>query len=135
MGRLYLSSCALAQKSFPIWFEIVQDCVLLKSLTSASGLTREEVEEDPYLVNKRSQLVIEAASRLAEARMITFDKQNGTFMITDLGRIAAKYYIKYASIEKFNKAFRSKMTEADVLAMLSTSTEVCTITSTLPTSD
>ncbi|KAI0960008.1 hypothetical protein AcW1_004658 [Taiwanofungus camphoratus] len=87
------------------------------------GLTREEVEEDPYLVNKRSQLVIEAASRLAEARMITFDKQNGTFMITDLGRIAAKYYIKYASIEKFNKAFRSKMTEADVLAMLSTSTE------------
>ena len=48
----------------------------------------------------------------------------GTLAITDLGRIAAKYYIRAATIEKFNQQFRPKMGEADVFAMLSSSTEV-----------
>ena len=56
--------------------------------------------------------------------MITFDGMNGSFTILDLGRIAAKYYIRHASIEIFNKEFRPKMTEADVLRVLCLSTEV-----------
>lgn len=56
--------------------------------------------------------------------MITYDRQHGNFQITDLGRIAAKYYIRHTSIEIFNEEFRPKMSEADVLAMLSMSTEV-----------
>lgn len=80
--------------------------------------------EDPYLGAKRNQLVVEAATRLANARMITFDRMSGGFTILDLGRIAAKYYIRHASIEIFNQEFRLKMTEADVLKMLCMSTEV-----------
>ncbi|KAH9940596.1 Sec63-domain-containing protein [Amylocystis lapponica] len=87
------------------------------------GLSREQVADDPHLFAKRNQLVGEAASRLAEACMITFDIPSGNFAITDLGRIAAKYYIRHASIEIFNKEFRERMTEADVLRMLSMSTE------------
>ncbi|KAI0082569.1 Sec63-domain-containing protein [Panus rudis PR-1116 ss-1] len=87
------------------------------------GLIRDQVADDPHLVAKRNQLVVEAATRLSEARMIAFDRVAGTFTITDLGRIAAKYYIRHASIEIFNKEFRPKMSEADVLAMLSMSTE------------
>jgi antiviral helicase SLH1 len=60
--------------------------------------------------------------------MIIYDRNSGTFTITELGRIAAKYYIRYTSIEIFNKEFRPKMTEADVLAMLSMSTEVSNFT-------
>jgi antiviral helicase SLH1 len=56
--------------------------------------------------------------------MINYTQTTGTFSTTDLGRIAARYYIRYASIEVFNKVFKRKMTEADVLAMLSMSTEV-----------
>lgn len=59
--------------------------------------------------------------------MINFEERTGNFIITDLGRIAAKYYIRHASIEIFNEEFRPKMTEADVLAMLSRSTEVILI--------
>ena len=88
------------------------------------GLTREQVEDDPQLGTKRNQLVTEAASRLAEALMIAFEEHTGNLVITDLGRIAAKYYIRHSSIEIFNKTFRLKMTEADVLSMLSRSTEV-----------
>jgi antiviral helicase SLH1 len=56
--------------------------------------------------------------------MIAYDQRTGSFTITDLGRIAAKYYIRHASIEIFNREMRPKMTEADVLAMLCMSTEV-----------
>jgi antiviral helicase SLH1 len=56
--------------------------------------------------------------------MIAYDAVTGAFTITDLGRIAAKYYIRHSSIEIFNKEFRPRMTEADVLAVLSKSTEV-----------
>ncbi|THH33662.1 hypothetical protein EUX98_g543 [Antrodiella citrinella] len=87
------------------------------------GITHQHVANDPQLRSKRSQLVNEAASKLADARMIAYDRHAGTFTITDLGRIAAKYYIRHASIEIFNEEFRPKMTEADVLHMLSRSTE------------
>ncbi|KAF8076263.1 Sec63 Brl domain-containing protein [Lyophyllum atratum] len=87
------------------------------------GIAREATGDDPQLGSKRNELVTIAAQKLADARMTTFDRGLGTFMITDLGRIAAKYYIRYASIEIFNKEFRPKMSEADVLGMLSMSTE------------
>ena len=80
--------------------------------------------DDPSLSNKRGELVTAAAQKLANARMIAFDRTTGGFTITDLGRIAAKYYIRHASIEIFNKEFKTKMSEADVLVMLSKSTEV-----------
>lgn len=94
---------------------------------ASTGLTREEVSQDPQVASKRNQLVTQAASRLAEARMIVFDRETGDLTITDLGRIAAKYYIRHASIEIFQKEFRPKMTEADVLKLLSMSTEVCRV--------
>ncbi|KAI0650624.1 Sec63-domain-containing protein [Trametes meyenii] len=87
------------------------------------GLGWDEVADDPYLGAKRNQLITSAALQLAEARMIAFDRQTGSLVCTDLGRIAAKYYIRHKSIEIFNEKFRPKMSEADVLGMLSMSTE------------
>lgn len=79
------------------------------------------------LGSKRNELVTKAAQVLVHARMIEFDRQTGAFKITDLGRIAARYYIQYQSIEIFNEIFRPKMSEADVLGMLSKSTEVMSL--------
>lgn len=87
-------------------------------------MARDEVVSDPSLGAKRNSLVKEAAKQLMKARMINYDEITGAFTITDLGRIAAKYYIRHASIEIFNEKFRPKMSEADVLGMLSMSTEV-----------
>ncbi|KAF5387927.1 hypothetical protein D9615_000311 [Tricholomella constricta] len=87
------------------------------------GIAREATGDDPQLGSKRHELVTIAAQKLADAHMITFDQVTGALKSTDLGRIAAKYYIRYASIEIFNKEFRPRMSEADVLGMLSMSTE------------
>lgn len=92
---------------------------------TCAGISRDEVVDDPQLGNKRNELITLAARHLAGAGMIIFDRQSGAFAITDLGRIAAKYYIRHGSIEIFNKEFKPRMSEADVLAMLCMSTEVC----------
>jgi antiviral helicase SLH1 len=79
------------------------------------------------LGNKRNELAIIAARRLADLQMIAFDTRNGSLATKDLGRIAAKYYIKHSSVEIFNQEMKPKMSHADVLAMLSMSTEVGSI--------
>src|ERR1700730_17846430 len=87
-------------------------------------MSYDDLRNDPSLNNKRHQLVLAAAGSLVEARMIDHDRNHGSFTVTDLGRIAAKYYIHHKSIEIFNKIFGAHMTEEDVLAMVSLSTEV-----------
>lgn len=87
-------------------------------------MTHEEPVDDPRLRNKRHQLVTTAARKLADARMVTFNESTGSLVITDLGRIAAKYYIRAQSMEIFNQKLQPRMSEADVLGLLSMSTEV-----------
>ncbi|KAJ7742479.1 Sec63-domain-containing protein [Mycena maculata] len=87
------------------------------------GISRNATGDDPQLGSKRNELITTAAQKLSDAGMIIFDRVRGDLTVTDLGRIAAKYYIRYTSIEIFNKEFRQRMSEADVLAMLSRSTE------------
>jgi antiviral helicase SLH1 len=91
------------------------------------GVSVAEVEEDPSLGSKRHLLITSAARRLAEANMITFDEDLGTLVPTELGRIASKFYLRHASIEIFNKTFRPKLTEADVLGVISSSVEFAQI--------
>lgn len=83
-----------------------------------------ETVDDPLLGNKRHELMVVKARQLSNAGMIVFDERTGDLSSTDLGRIAAKYYVRAASVEMYNKVFRHGMSEADVLAMLSMSAEV-----------
>ena len=82
------------------------------------------MRDDPSLNSKRHQLVRSETNRLVEARMVDYAKDSGSFTITDLGRIAAKYYIHHKSIEIFNGILGAHMTEEGVLSMISLSTEV-----------
>ncbi|PIL37268.1 hypothetical protein GSI_00961 [Ganoderma sinense ZZ0214-1] len=105
------------------WLSYTYLFVRMKKSPFQYGMPWDEVVQDPTLGAKRNSLITAAASQLAEARMIAFDRNTGSLVITDLGRIAAKYYIRHKSVEIFIKQFREKMTEADVLAMLCDSTE------------
>ncbi|GAA5868240.1 hypothetical protein JCM8547_002290 [Rhodosporidiobolus lusitaniae] len=87
------------------------------------GMTAAEVEQDPLLGSKRHTLINNTAKRLVEVGMIKHDSDLGTFTSTDLGRIAARYYIRDKSIEIFNKLFRPRMSEADILALIASSVE------------
>ncbi|KAJ7895943.1 Sec63 Brl domain-containing protein [Mycena olivaceomarginata] len=105
------------------WLKYTYLFVRMRKNPFIYGISRDMIGDDPQLGNKRNDLITAAASKLADAGMIIFDRLSGDLTITDLGRIAAKYYIRSASIEIFNKEFHQKMSEAEVLAMVSMSTE------------
>ena len=88
------------------------------------GLPHAIPSDDRELVEKRRSLVRLSAKRLADANMIVFNESTSELSVTDLGRIAADYYISVKSIELFNQKFRPAMSEADMFALLSQSTEV-----------
>ncbi|KND03788.1 uncharacterized protein SPPG_01244 [Spizellomyces punctatus DAOM BR117] len=87
------------------------------------GLNWNDIQDDPTLAKRRRELIIAAAKTLAKAQMITFDAERGYLNPKDLGRTASSFYIQTASVEIFNEMMRPRMTEADVLSMLSMSTE------------
>lgn len=97
----------------------------MANTNTGEGISRETLIEDPRLVHRRTELIESSACKLANLSMIDFDSDAKTFIIKDIGRIAAKYYIRHQSIEIFRMLFRAQMTEADILGMLSKSTEVC----------
>jgi activating signal cointegrator complex subunit 3 len=45
------------------------------------------------------KLIVNAARKLDEARMVRFVEHTGALHATDLGRTASHFYINYASIE------------------------------------
>ena len=124
MAGLHLSIRASQEKPDGIWCDLPNTWLFQDFNEFLSGMLLVDVAEDPGLGVKRNQLVTNAVRRLVEARMVNWNGSTGTLKTTDLGSIAAKYYIRIASIEVFNEKFRPRMSEADVLTMLSHSTEV-----------
>lgn len=106
-----------------VWLGYTYLFVRMQKTPTLYGISYDDVQYDGTLHAKRNQLVLTAAHSLVEAKMINFDEDSGSFTINDLGRLAAKYYIHHKSIVIFNQELRTRMTEADVLSMVSLSTE------------
>lgn len=88
------------------------------------GLKCTALMDDPTLYNYRRELVIHAAKELDKARMIRFEPRSESLDSTNLGRTASHFYIKHATMERFNELMeRRTLTEADVLAAVSKAQE------------
>ena len=87
------------------------------------GIDWSEIRDDPQLVQKRRELVINAARVLQKSQMIIFNETTEELRAKDVGRIASQYYVLQTSIEIFNTMMRPQATEADVLKMISMSGE------------
>lgn len=87
------------------------------------GIEFAELRDDPMLVQRRRQLIIEAAQVLQKSQMIIFNERTEELRAKDVGRIASQYYVLQSSIEIFNELMRPRASEADVLRMISMSGE------------
>lgn len=87
------------------------------------GIDWSEIRDDPQLVQRRRKLAIDAARILQKSQMIIFNETTEELRAKDVGRIASQYYVLQASIEVFNTMMRPRATEADVLKMISMSSE------------
>ncbi|KIM68646.1 hypothetical protein SCLCIDRAFT_1208842 [Scleroderma citrinum Foug A] len=107
------------------WLGYTYLFVRMKKSPFQYGLSREMVANSAALIEKRHNLIMNAARQLEKLEMIDFSEQDGlaAFTIKDGGRIAAKYYIRHQTIEAWGPLFKPEMSEADVLRVLSTSTE------------
>lgn len=87
------------------------------------GIDWSEIRDDPQLVQKRRELVINAARILQQSQMIIFNEATEELRAKDVGRIASQFYVLQTSIEIFNAMMRPRASEADVLKMISMSGE------------
>lgn len=101
------------------WLSYTYLFVRMRLNSLAYGMVYQTLQEDPNLEKKRKELVDVAAKALDKAQMIRYDLRTGNLGITDLGRIASHYYLKYDTVEIFNELNKPIMTEAEILAMIS----------------
>lgn len=105
------------------WLSYTYLFVRMRINPQVYGINYMDVQEDMSLEKKRRDLVTTAAINLDKAKMIRFNRRTGDFNVTDLGRTASHYYIKYDTVEIFNDMLRSVMTESEILAMMSNAQE------------
>jgi antiviral helicase SLH1 len=89
----------------------------------AYGIEWAEIRDDPNLVQRRRELIVNAAKVLQKSQMIIFNESTEELRAKDVGRIASQFYVLQTSIEIFNAMMRPRATEADVLKMISMSGE------------
>lgn len=80
-------------------------------------------QSDPQIEEHRLDLIRTAARDLEKAHMARFDEKSGQLYVTELGRVASHYYLKHDTIRVFNETLKKSMTEQDIFAMLSRSSE------------
>ncbi|XP_037731289.1 activating signal cointegrator 1 complex subunit 3 [Drosophila subpulchrella] len=87
------------------------------------GIEYSELQKDPTLEARRRALIMTASMSLDKARMMRFNQRTMDMNITDLGRTASHFYIKYDTVETFNELMKPFMNEAEILAMISQAQE------------
>ncbi|KAH8381944.1 hypothetical protein KR009_001110 [Drosophila setifemur] len=87
------------------------------------GIEYAELQKDPTLEARRRALIMSASMNLDKARMMRFNQRTMDMNITDLGRTASHFYIKYDTVETFNELMKPFMNEAEILAMISQAQE------------
>jgi pre-mRNA-splicing helicase BRR2 len=87
------------------------------------GVSADELEADPTLEKRRADLIHTAATTLAKANLIKYDKKTGAFQVTDLGRIASYYYCTHGTMNTYNSLLKPTLTEIELLRVFSRSDE------------
>jgi len=105
------------------WLGYTYMYVRMRQNPFAYAIDWKELQEDPSLTIRRRNMIVDAARRLHLLQMIVFDENAGAFIPKDLGRTASDFYLLNNSIEIFNQMLNPRATEADVLAMISMSSE------------
>ncbi|OHT07006.1 small nuclear ribonucleoprotein [Tritrichomonas foetus] len=79
--------------------------------------------DDKSLRHRRLEIVHSAALILDEKRLIRYDQKTGEMKPTELGRIAADFYISPETMSKFAKFLRPNMTDSDIFRLFCASSE------------
>ncbi|EEB07212.1 U5 snRNP complex subunit Brr2 [Schizosaccharomyces japonicus yFS275] len=82
-----------------------------------------EYADDTYLIQKRVDLIHAAAVILEKCKLIVYNRDNGTFNPTELGKVASSYYISNTSMDTYNKMLNSTVSLIELFRVFSLSEE------------
>lgn len=82
-----------------------------------------EYADDAALYWKRADLVHSALELLQQHKLVVYDAQSGSTQPTELGKIAAHFYISYPTMGAYNTELKLWMSEIDVLRVFAGSGE------------
>ncbi|KAF8507301.1 putative RNA helicase [Hysterangium stoloniferum] len=80
-------------------------------------------DDDPLLVQKRSDIAHSAAVLLEKCNLIKYERHSGKFQSTELGRIASHYYVTYNSMATYNQHLRPTMSTLELFRVFALSNE------------
>lgn len=105
------------------WLSYTFLYIRMKQNPVAYGIKLDTLYEDPQLSMERLNLVTNAANILDRCLMVRYNEKSGNLGVTDLGRVASHYYIKYSTIEAFNTMLTAHLTDSEALHVLCSSAE------------
>jgi activating signal cointegrator complex subunit 3 len=79
----------------------------------AYGISMDQQADDPSLRGRCGELIEEAAKLLDYNKMLRYDVASGNLGTTDLGRVAAHFYIQAESVSTFNDKFAHDVSPTD----------------------
>jgi pre-mRNA-splicing helicase BRR2 len=65
------------------------------------SITADYADDDPFLEQKRADIIHSAAVILEKCGMLRYDRKTGQFATNDLGRVASHYYIAHTSMATY----------------------------------
>ena len=86
-------------------------------------VSKEELESDKRLEERREGLIHKAAVSLEKAGMIKYDRRTGVFTSTDLGRVCSYYYLTTGTVMKFNEHLSPTLHEIDMFRLFAMADE------------
>ncbi|CAJ0749211.1 10358_t:CDS:2 [Entrophospora sp. SA101] len=87
------------------------------------GISLDYLDEDPYLEQKRADLIHSASLLLDKSNLIKYDKKTGRFQVTELGRIASHFYITHTSMATYNQHLKPMMGHIELFRVFALSDE------------
>lgn len=105
------------------WLSYTYLFVRMRINPQCYGINYMDVHDDSTLEMKRRDLINTAAMALDKAKMIRYNQRTGDLNVTDLGRTASHFYVKYDSVEIFNEMLRPVLNESEILAMIANAHE------------
>jgi len=88
------------------------------------GISVSDLSSDPRLEEFRFKLVSAAAETLNQARLLRVNRGSGGGLAsTDLGRVAALFYIRWDTAEMFANKIRSDMSDAEIIELIGSAHE------------
>ncbi|KDN46281.1 putative ATP dependent RNA helicase [Tilletiaria anomala UBC 951] len=87
------------------------------------SVTADYAEDDPFLEQKRADIIHSAAVLLEKSGMLKYDRRSGLFTSNELGRIASHYYVSHTSMATYNAQLKPHLGMIELFRIFALSDE------------